>query len=1259
VRRYLNIIFLSILLILCVTPQQVSADGITDVLFPFLKPPAGADYKVDGNRVYVDNDDVRIEAYPHTLTSSGWVEVKFWTKKYQGDLDICYGFNGLDNVQAMETQVYDDDKADWVKNEVQLASEWKSYKGSDKWQSHNLVSAKKNTVYTARVWIDIPFNGLNKVEGKYSIGIKPAGSSIDKGWILDPWYSSSWGYRSSVPITGSTAGAQTDYQMKTILMYGTGSSNSTHLYLQNHAQADFDDIRFTSSDGTTLCSYLIESKTDSSTATVWVKIPSIPASPSTTTLYCYYGNSSASSASNGNNTFVKFDDFEWGSDGTALNTSGGGITWSTSDAGSSKTEIDTAQYYTGTRSARMYRDGTNSIYALLSYTAGTGYAIRWNARRDGNARMMLFHGNSAYRMDIRINTDETVSFGTSSSGYSAAANAWHLMEINNFNWSTGKFDAYLNGTKIGNQVSAVSDAGYNGVIQFWNDNGTGENWIDNFIIRKWCSPEPTWGTWSSEDSYLNNCPSVTTNDAINVEETTATLNATINSASSQTLRGFAWGATSNSTLPINGVPPASYSTNWTQLSSDIGNFTHDITGLTSGDAYYFRGYSYNATGYGWGGEKSFLTKPTEPLSFNATGSDSAVSLAWTKPACGTGTTVNTVIRYKQGSYPANITDGTLSYNSTSTSTAQGGLTNGLEYYFRAWTFAYDGSLSQYSDTYADCTATPWNNTVTTREVTGFGQTWAILNGALNTLTDTATQTGFDYGLTSSYTDSATQTGTYSTGNFHYTLTGLSTGTVYHYRAKALVGGSWLYGEDRVFSTKGSPVTYEYNNTGGNTDSFKINSANWTYQTFTTNTTSVSHSITSFKLKLKRVGSPGTIIASIKNTANATSGQTCYSYPTGEDVITAYYDGDTVDLAYAWYEFIPDVETCLSANTTYAIAVRALSGDANNYIMWQTQTTGTYTGGNAGYSVDSGVVWENSCPKDQLFEVWGNPCLDVLDAKVITGYLETGDWLVCVLYKNFFQPYYLQAQDVQSLFYLQLVDSTGTVRASTLLPEWGYRPACIYISADDTVQLEWGQTYTVRIYGNFTGYPYAEYSIQTSDWLGSDLTRLDAWVRTAASLMEDYYNATYTEYVAGKGLVLNETGGVIFSNNIPELDTIRPDIFKVTTSTIGKESGTYTHGLQSDLVWQTMWGTQMTRMFTLVGNAANLDPPVIGMIIGFIMYALTALFCFAPGHAIAAIVIPIPILIILWGTGLAELALLGILLAVTVVLWAWQLWFKSR
>lgn len=124
-----------------------------------------------------------------------------------------------------------------------------------------------------------------------------SGQAQLKATSTPAWYSTSWTKRKAVTVTGSSAGAQTNYQIKVTVAY------------DSDMQADFDDVRFTSSDGTTLIDHWLESKTDSNTADFWVEVPSIPASPSTVFVYMYYGNSGASSASSGASTFISGTDF--------------------------------------------------------------------------------------------------------------------------------------------------------------------------------------------------------------------------------------------------------------------------------------------------------------------------------------------------------------------------------------------------------------------------------------------------------------------------------------------------------------------------------------------------------------------------------------------------------------------------------------------------------------------------------------------------------------------------------------------------------------------------------------------------------------------------------------------------------------------------------------------------------------------------------------------------------------------------------------
>jgi hypothetical protein len=69
-------------------------------------------------------------------------------------------------------------------------------------------------------------------------------------------------------------------------------------------QTDFDDLLFYNESGETV-SYWIESKTDSNTADIWLKIPSISTTEGSK-VWMYYDNSSASSASSGADTFIQW-----------------------------------------------------------------------------------------------------------------------------------------------------------------------------------------------------------------------------------------------------------------------------------------------------------------------------------------------------------------------------------------------------------------------------------------------------------------------------------------------------------------------------------------------------------------------------------------------------------------------------------------------------------------------------------------------------------------------------------------------------------------------------------------------------------------------------------------------------------------------------------------------------------------------------------------------------------------------------------------
>jgi len=147
---------------------------------------------------------------------------------------------------------------------------------------------------------------------------------------------------------------------------------------------------------------------------------------------------------------------------------------------------------------------------------------------------------------------------------------------------------------------------------------------------------------------------------------------------------------------------------------------------------------------------------------------------------------------------------------------------------------------------------------------------------------------------------------------------------------------------------------------------------WSAQTFTVGTT--AHTVTSVKLKLYRVGSPGTVTVSIRATSAG--------HPIGSDLTSGTIDGTSLNATEpgSWYR-ITLTEYSLSASAKYAVVIRAPSGNytipnppekpyANKLVWMADNTSPAYTGGNCEGSADSGSTWSSYADADLMFEVWG-------------------------------------------------------------------------------------------------------------------------------------------------------------------------------------------------------------------------------------------------------------------------------------------------
>jgi len=330
-------------------------------------------------------------------------------------------------------------------------------------------------------------------------------------------------------LTGSTAASATNYQIPITVYRSSGTNTGSSVYIGTDIYSDYSNLYFLASDQVTALPFYIESGTQTnSSARIWVSVPSIPASPSTTKVYIYWNTSGTyTSPSNGTTTFPSlFDDFngtagsapnasKWSvqlkgtstSSSVQLNGSGEVILTPTDDSISSVSLLSLNTMPANGFSIYIRRKYTTGVYPDASFattntlvasddtltsswwhtTLGGGYMLLYQS-----INLVIVRRQPTYTGSSQTPTDLIIpSISTLINTYEIVEIQYSTAGVINFIWN-GVNKATITDTTFlsGGKYVLISQGNYTGKF---NNVET----VDYVFVRSYLNPEPAVTAWGS------------------------------------------------------------------------------------------------------------------------------------------------------------------------------------------------------------------------------------------------------------------------------------------------------------------------------------------------------------------------------------------------------------------------------------------------------------------------------------------------------------------------------------------------------------------------------------------------------------------------------------------------------------------------------------------------------------------------------------------------------------------------------------------
>ena len=481
----------------------------------------------------------------------------------------------------------------------------------------------------------------------------------------------------------------------------------------------------------------------------------------------------------------------------------------TSIAGTSSTLRGELTNDGGTDCTVSFEYGTTTAYGYnTSPISGQNTGYTWETPIYGLEYGTLYHYTAKAQNSGYYSDDDNETFLTKPNkvtSFSATAGSEHI----NLAWTKGtgsdktlvrfSTSGYPSTPTSGTQVYFDTGVSYNHTSL---TNGT------TYYYSVWAEQSSGGYQQYSADKVTANAvpvtsgpPVVTTNDATAVGQTTATLHGNLDSlgghADADVWFQYYWGAgtwTDNETTPV-------------EMTSTGPITPVAITSLPTGTLIYFRAAASGDGGTAYGGNKTFTTGAISAPTMETTSSGGLTGTSATlygKVTASGGASVTADFQWGLTTSLGEITGPATglvtgdTYQVTLT-----GLDYSTTYYFRSrgWNTAGTG----YGVTLNFTTESPTAPAVTTLAATGVGSTSATAHGTLTADGGVPCEVRFQWSDNATLSDNVAESGwqpnqRVGDPSFNHYISGLSTDTIYYFRAQAKNSAATVNGTILNFTT---------------------------------------------------------------------------------------------------------------------------------------------------------------------------------------------------------------------------------------------------------------------------------------------------------------------------------------------------------------------------------------------------------------------------------------------------------------------------